>query len=62
MISIEERIIVGSGAVFRLIDTAGLNPAPSAIEKLGMEKSLERATEADLILLVFDAAAVLYPL
>lgn len=51
---IEERIIVGPHCL-RLIDTAGLNPAPGAIEKLGMEKSLERAAEADLILLVLEA-------
>ena len=51
---IEERIIVGPHCL-RLIDTAGLNPSPGAIEKLGMEKSLERAAEADLILLVLDA-------
>lgn len=52
---IEERIIVGPHAL-RLIDTAGLNPAPGALEKLGMEKTLERAAEADLFLLVIDAS------
>ena len=55
---IEERIIVGPHCL-RLIDTAGLNPSPGPIEKLGMEKSLERAAEADLILLVLDAACPL---
>ena len=39
----------------RLIDTAGLNPAPAPLEKLGIEKTLERADEADLFLLVLDA-------
>ena len=52
---IEERIIVGPHAL-RLIDTAGLNPAPGALEKLGMEKTLERAAEADLFLVVIDAS------
>ena len=51
---IEERMIVGPHCL-RLIDTAGLNPAPGAIEQLGMAKSLERAAEADLILLVLEA-------
>ncbi len=51
---IEERIIVGPHCL-RLIDTAGLNPDPGAIEKLGMAKSLERVAEADLILLVLEA-------
>lgn len=52
---IEERIIVGPHAL-RLIDTAGLNPAPGALEKLGMEKTLERAAEADLFLIVIDVS------
>ena len=55
---IEERIIVGPHWL-RLIDTAGLNPSPGAIEKLGMEKSLERVAEADLILLVLEAGSPL---
>lgn len=51
---IEERIIVGPHCL-RIIDTAGLNPAPAPLEKLGMAKTLERAAEADLFLLVFSA-------
>ncbi|MBS0663920.1 MAG: tRNA uridine-5-carboxymethylaminomethyl(34) synthesis GTPase MnmE [Verrucomicrobia bacterium] len=51
---IEEQIVIGPHSL-RLIDTAGLNPAPGTIEKLGIEKSLERVAEADLILLVIEA-------
>ncbi|MGC4072415.1 MAG: tRNA uridine-5-carboxymethylaminomethyl(34) synthesis GTPase MnmE [Nibricoccus sp.] len=51
---IEERLIVGPHCL-RLVDTAGLNPSPAPLEKLGMEKTLERAAEADLFLLVLDA-------
>lgn len=51
---IEERILIGPHAI-RLIDTAGLNSAPEELEKLGMDKALERAAEADLILWVADA-------
>lgn len=51
---IEELIIIGPHAL-RLIDTAGLNPSPGAIEKLGIAKTLERAAEADLFLWVQDA-------
>lgn len=54
---IEESIIVGPHCL-RIIDTAGLNPSPSPLEKLGMAKTLERATEADLFLLVFDSAII----
>jgi len=51
---IEERIILGPHCL-RLIDTAGLNPAPAALERLGMDKTLECAAEADLFLWVLDA-------
>jgi tRNA modification GTPase len=53
---IEERVIVGPHCL-RLIDTAGLNSSPAPLEKLGIEKTRERLAEADLILLVLDAAA-----
>lgn len=51
---LEERLTVGSHTL-RLIDTAGLNPAAAAIERLGIEKTMERAAEADLFLIVLDA-------
>ncbi len=51
---IEERLILGPHCL-RLIDTAGLNSSPAVIEKLGIEKTVERAAEADLILWVLDA-------
>lgn len=54
---IEERILLGAHSL-RLIDTAGLNPSPAPLEKLGIEKTLERVAEADLLLLVLDATAV----
>ncbi len=52
---LEERLIIGPHSL-RLIDTAGLNPSPAPLEKLGMEKSVARAAEADLILWVLDAS------
>ncbi len=58
---LEEQLIVGPHCI-RLIDTAGLNPDPEALEKLGMEKTLERVDEADLILLVLDGARPFPPL
>jgi len=51
---IEERILVGPHFL-RLIDTAGLNPSPAPLEKLGIEKTIECAANADLFLLVVDA-------
>ena len=55
---IEERIMVGPHCL-RLIDTAGLNPNPGAVEQLGIEKSLERIAEANLLLLVVEAGHAL---
>ena len=51
---LEERILVGPHAL-RLIDTAGLNSSPSALEKHGIDKTIEQAAEADLFLWVIDA-------
>lgn len=50
---IEERVILGAHCL-RLIDTAGLNSAPAALESLGIEKSWERLEEADIVLAVID--------
>lgn len=58
---LEERIMVGSHGL-RLIDTAGLNPKPGNLEKLGIEKTMERAEEADLFLWVIDANHACPPL
>ena len=52
---LEERLQVGSH-LLRLIDTAGLNPAPGALERQGMAKTLECLVEADLVLWVVDAS------
>ena len=51
---LEERVIVGDHCL-RLIDTAGLNPSPGTVEKLGIDKTYERIAEADLVLLVLDS-------
>lgn len=52
---LEERILLGDHCL-RLIDTAGLNPSPAPLEKLGMGKTLERLQEADLVLFVLDGS------
>lgn len=51
---IEDRITVG-GHWLRIVDTAGINPSPAPLEKLGIKKSLENADAADLLLVVLDA-------
>lgn len=52
---LEERRVLGSHCI-RFIDTAGLNTAPAPLEMLGMERTLERVDDADLVLLVLDAS------
>jgi tRNA modification GTPase len=58
---IEERVSIGPHGL-RLVDTAGLNPCASGIERLGIDKTLERASDGDLFLLVLDAARPTPPL
>jgi tRNA modification GTPase len=50
-----EEIINIDGILFRLIDTAGIREHTSdTIESAGIERSLEKMKEADLVLYVFD--------
>jgi len=51
---LEERLLAGPH-LFRLIDTAGLNPTPGEIERLGIAKTWERIEESDIVLLLADA-------
>jgi tRNA modification GTPase len=51
---LEETRTLGAHTV-RFVDTAGLNAAPGALEARGIERTLERAAEADLFLVVLDA-------
>lgn len=55
---IEETITLGQHAL-RLIDTAGLNTEPGALERRGIAKTLEQAGEADLFLWVVEAGKAL---
>jgi tRNA modification GTPase len=50
---LSERLRI-EGTVFRLVDTAGLGRAETAIEKEGMRRSLEQAAQADGIIFLFD--------
>ncbi|HRH59235.1 MAG TPA: tRNA uridine-5-carboxymethylaminomethyl(34) synthesis GTPase MnmE [Chitinophagaceae bacterium] len=54
--TIEEKLII-NGIVFRLIDTAGIREATDVIEKIGIEKTMEKINEASILLYVFDAGA-----
>ncbi|MEO6612415.1 MAG: tRNA uridine-5-carboxymethylaminomethyl(34) synthesis GTPase MnmE [Chitinophagaceae bacterium] len=51
-----EEIINIDGILFRLIDTAGIRQhSGDLIESAGMERSLEKMKQADLVLYLFDA-------
>ena len=54
--TIEETVNVG-GLCLRLIDTAGLHHSEDELERAGMERSRRAGAEADLLLVVADAAA-----
>ncbi len=52
---IEESIILDN-IPFRIIDTAGIRETENKVEKIGVEKSLQFAKEADLVLFLRDAS------
>lgn len=56
--TIEETVFL-NGLCLNLIDTAGIRETTDLVEKLGVEKSLRSAKEADLIIYVIDASTPL---
>ncbi len=57
---IEDTITIGDYR-FRLMDTAGLRHTDDTIENLGIERSLQAAQKASIILLVIDATHPVIP-
>ena len=56
--TVEEKIRLGS-LVLRLTDTAGIRDTGDLVERMGVDRALEAAREADLALLVIDGSAPL---
>lgn len=56
--TIEERLRLG-GVLLRLTDTAGLRGTDDPVERLGVERALGAADQAELVLAVFDGSAEL---
>ncbi len=53
-----EEIINIDGILFRLIDTAGIrHHTTDSIEKIGVERSLEKIKTADIVLYIFDSTS-----
>ena len=53
--TIEEFITI-NGIPLKLVDTAGIRTASDEVEKIGIEKSIKQAEEADLIIAIFDSS------
>lgn len=51
--TIEEKLNV-NGIAFRFIDTAGIREAKDAIEKMGVERTLEKIRQSMILVYVFD--------
>ena len=53
--TVEERVKLG-GVMLRLIDTAGIRETEDMVERLGVERSLAAAAQAELVLAVIDGS------
>ena len=52
-----EEVFNIDGVAFRFIDTAGIRETSETIEKMGIERSLKKLSEADIVLGVIDGSA-----
>lgn len=53
-----EEVITLDGVAFRFIDTAGIRNTEDTVEKLGIERSYQKAREADIVVLLGDASVL----
>lgn len=53
---VSERVEIG-GLPLRLVDTAGLRDTEDAVERIGVERTRSAIADADLVIVVVDAAA-----
>ena len=53
--TIEEYVNI-KGVPLRIVDTAGVRETEDRIEKIGVEKALQKADEADLVIMLFDSS------
>ena len=54
--TVEDVLVIG-GIPFRFIDTAGLRESDDCIEKIGIERSIRKLSEAEIVLWVIDSAS-----
>jgi tRNA modification GTPase len=55
--AIEDEIII-DGVAYRFIDTAGIRDTKDEIESIGIKKTFEKATQAQVIIYLFDASNI----
>ena len=55
--TIEEEIHI-EGISFRFIDTAGIRSTEDKIEKIGIEKAIQKITEASIVLYIYDLSTI----
>lgn len=53
--TIEEYVNI-KGVPLRIIDTAGIRETDDKVERIGVEKALQKVDEADLIIMLFDSS------
>lgn len=53
--TIEEQVKIGTHLI-RIVDTAGIREASDAIEKIGIERSLEAIEQSDIVVALFDSS------
>ncbi len=53
--TIEEYVNI-KGVPLRIIDTAGIRETDDRVEKIGVEKALQKVEEADLVIMIFDSS------
>ena len=51
--TVEETVTLGS-TLFRFIDTAGIREASEVVEKMGIERTIKKISQADIVLAVLD--------
>jgi tRNA modification GTPase len=54
--TVEDEMVI-DGIRYRFIDTAGIRETSDTIENLGIERTMQKAEQADVVLLLFDASA-----
>lgn len=55
--TVEERFYI-DGIEFRLMDTAGIRETEDEIEKAGIERSLNKITEAQIVIYIYDVSQI----